>query len=440
MGRQLLYKLLAIAGITLLLLLALALIKGKIGEREARHDGVAREIAESLVRPQLIRGPILVLPCTQTVLVKTTDNNGRETSTEESRDCSLHFAPTQLTLNAHSRHNVLARGIYQVPTHAVSLQWGGRFQLPEHQDSEDTRWGRPYLALPISDPRGLMETPSLRVDGQALTFAVGSGLSADQPGLNADLANDLPGEHQFNLSLQLRTTQQFQLVPTGQDSRIDWSSDWAHPSFIGRFLPVDRHIRADGFNARWQVNQFASNIDRLLARCPSLDCDGLEVPTLGVAFVDPVDVYLQSYRAAEYGLLFIGIAFAMFFLFEVLKGLNLHPMQYALTGLSLALFFLLLFSAAEHVPFAVAYAASAGACVGLNSYYAAHCLGGWRRAAGFGVTLSAVYGFLYVVLSSEDFALLFGAVLLFSLLAAAMVLTRKLDWATLGRRIAVPAP
>lgn len=439
MGRQLLYKLLAIAGITLLLLLALALIKGKISEREARHDGVARDIAESLVRPQLIRGPILVLPCDQTVVVKTTDANGRETASEEVRDCSQHLAPTSLTLSAHSRHNVLARGIYQVPTHAVSMQWSGRFQLPERVDTSDMRWGQPYLSLPISDPRGLMETPSLRVDNRDLAFAVGSGLSADQPGLNADLIDANPGEHSFSLNLQLRTTQQFQLVPTGQDTRIDWTSDWAHPSFIGRFLPVDRSIRPDGFNARWQVNQFASNIDRLLARCPSLDCDGLEVPTLGVAFVDPVDVYLQSYRAAEYGLLFIGIAFAMFFLFEVLKGLNLHPMQYALTGLSLALFFLLLFSAAEHVAFAVAYAASAAACVGLNMYYAAHCLGGWRRATSFGLTLSAVYGFLYVVLSSEDFALLFGAVLLFSLLAVAMVLTRQLDWATLGRRHSTPA-
>jgi inner membrane protein len=49
--------------------------------------------------------------------------------------------------------------------------------------------------------------------------------------------------------------------------------------------------------------------------------------------------------------------------------------------------------------------------------------------------LGAGYGFLAVVLSSEDYALLIGACGLFLLLAAVMFLTRRVDWFA-GRRAA----
>jgi inner membrane protein len=42
--------------------------------------------------------------------------------------------------------------------------------------------------------------------------------------------------------------------------------------------------------------------------------------------------------------------------------------------------------------------------------------------------LGAGYGFLAVVLSSEDYALLIGACGMFILLAAVMFLTRRVDW------------
>ena len=52
---------------------------------------------------------------------------------------------------------------------------------------------------------------------------------------------------------------------------------------------------------------------------------------------------------------------------------------------------------------------------------------------------AALYGALYVLLRSEDHSLLLGALLVFGMLAAIMVLTRKLDWAALSRRLAFTA-
>ena len=46
--------------------------------------------------------------------------------------------------------------------------------------------------------------------------------------------------------------------------------------------------------------------------------------------------------------------------------------------------------------------------------------------------LTALYSALYGLLVSEDNALLLGSLLVFAMLAAAMVMTRKIDWYALG--------
>lgn len=69
-------------------------------------------------------------------------------------------------------------------------------------------------------------------------------------------------------------------------------------------------------------------------------CQALFGRNFGVSFVDPVDQYLKTDRAIKYALLFIALTFATFFLFEVLKRLAVHPVQYALVGLLLALGFM----------------------------------------------------------------------------------------------------
>jgi len=128
------------------------------------------------------------------------------------------------------------------------------------------------------------------------------------------------------------------------------------------------------------------------------------------------------------------LTFAAFFLLEVLKRLSIHPVQYGLVGLSLAIFYLLLLSLAEHITFFYAYLISAAACVILIGLYTGSVLGRWFRGAGFAAGLALLYGLLYGLLSAEDFALLMGAVLVFAVLAVIMLLTRNIDWFSVGNR------
>jgi len=143
---------------------------------------------------------------------------------------------------------------------------------------------------------------------------------------------------------------------------------------------------------------------------------------------EPAGFYQQLERGSKYGFLFIGPTFAAFLLFELLRRLAIHPIQYALVGLALAMFFLLLTALSEHIAFAYAYAIATFACVGLISGYLMRVLRSALAGLGFGAALAALYAMLYALLKAEDYSLLGGSLLLFGLLAVAMIATRRIDW------------
>jgi inner membrane protein len=115
-------------------------------------------------------------------------------------------------------------------------------------------------------------------------------------------------------------------------------------------------------------------------------------------------------------------------LFETLKQVPIHPVQYLLVGFGLAIFFLLLISFSEHLAFALAYAIASIACIGLLTFFLSYVLRSATRGLGFGAMLATLYAAVYGLLISEDNALILGSLLLFFVLAAVMVVTRKVDW------------
>jgi inner membrane protein len=244
---------------------------------------------------------------------------------------------------------------------------------------------------------------------------------------------------QAQMELELVGTESISVVPLGGDTRVQLTSNWPHPSFGGQFLPVDRKVTSEGFEASWRVSSLASTAQQdVTQRDPAKRksvCPPYEGPTndtcveaFSVTFVDPSNTYALSDRATKYGLLFIGLTFLAVGMFEFMKSLRVHPIQYLLVGAAMSMFFLLLVSLSEHMPFEGAYAIASAACVLLLSYYASHMLGHWSRGLPFGLGIATLYGMLFVLLSMEQTALLLGAVALFAVLAAVMLLTRRVDW------------
>jgi inner membrane protein len=277
--------------------------------------------------------------------------------------------------------------------------------------------------------RGLVGVPTLRVTGTPYVLRQGLG-HGRSGGLHTTLAAPAEGATlAFDVEFKslLQGTEALSIAPLAEHNVIALESSWPHPQFHGEFLPRARVIGPDGFRANWDVSSLASNAQsQYRAGIDRPDAGSTEA--ISVSLVDPVNVYSQVDRATKYGVLFVLLTFVAFFMFEFLKQLRIHPIQYGLVGLAIAIFFLLLLALSERIPFGMAYAVAAIACIALIGYYLGHVLGGWARGAGFAGMLGTLYAALYGLLISEDNAMVLGAGLLFLILAAIMVLTRKVDW------------
>jgi inner membrane protein len=123
-------------------------------------------------------------------------------------------------------------------------------------------------------------------------------------------------------------------------------------------------VASTGFHAVWEVSSLASGTQVQLEANPVKAID-----LMSVSLTTLLDPYSLSNRAVKYGILFVVLTFGGFFIFELMKQLPIHPIQYLLVGFGLAIFFLLLVSFSEHMAFGFAYLIASAGCIGLLSFY-----------------------------------------------------------------------
>ena len=438
-------KLASLAGVMLLLLLALGRVSDVVAEREVRLREAQRSIADSMASAQTLAGPLLQRQCTDRW--KAEEGQGIERKwTEQRSDLTLTALPQRLAVDATARIEPRTRGIFRINGYAMTARlqadWSdlAALQPPPLRPGAQRTCADPVLWVGVTDPRGI-RAARLTIAGTAPAVQPGTPSASVPRGFQATWAAGAALESRLPVSasveLELAGTEDVSFTPIGETSRIKLSSDWPHPSFNGRFLPTQRTITGQGFEAEWKLSALASRSGQELLAGSSL-CAGEEpaaaphaqrcIERFGVAFIDPVSTYVLSDRATKYGLLFITLTFAAIGLLEVMRRLRVHPVQYALVGSALAIFFLLLVSLSEHIDFALAYAVASTACTLLLGYYAAHVLHSRRLGAGFAGGVGVLYGFLFLLLHSEQSALVLGSILLFTALAGVMVVTRRIDW------------
>jgi len=462
MQKTLLIKALIVVALMLLIGLPLLMIQETIKERMQFRQAAVDSIAADSVREQTIIGPILVIPYVEQydervdIAADKDQKSSVPARTEVRRRVMqrrLLVYPDKLQQNGTIETDRRYRGIHQVLVYSGQHAFKGDFtvpslaQLPRKVPEARITPGAPFIALSIEDVRGIRNIPAIDWGGRRIEFEQGTGLFAFRSGLHAPLGAmplAAPQQVAFSFDLGLDGIERQHFVPVAKSSQISIRSNWPHPQFGGRFLPSpkNRRIDASGFNVAWNISSLASNAQTQLsgieAEFKVPDSAPLtQVDRFSVGFIEPVNVYSQSDRATKYGLLFVALTFAAFLIFEILKSLPIHPVQYLLVGLALVLFFLLLVGLAEHIAFWMAYLIASGACIVLTGFYLTCVLGSAGRAIGFGVALTLLYGALYGLLNSESNALVLGSILLFAVLAAVMVVTRKVDWYQVGKGVVV---
>lgn len=436
------WKLLVISLLILLLWIPLLMVRSLIHERQQRRDSVIESVAQTWGRGQTLGGPVLAVPFMGPVR----DQNGMVTDVRQ----LAYFLPDTLRVEGTVAPERRSRGIFEVVVYRADLRWSGTFARPSFANwsvpAEDILWKEAFLSVGVPDMRGIRQGTSLQWRGRPLPLEPGggeaeiwgSGLRVALPDLAAPApaaageeaaADEKPYTFQFDLSLD--GSGQLSFLPMGKQTTVALRSSWPDPSFIGAFLPDDREVGPSGFQAEWNVAYFGRSYPqqwRSLDTAQVAPQEALHASSFGVDLYLPVDVYQKSERSVKYGLLFLVLTFLTFFLYEVFSPFALHPVQYLLVGAALCLFYLLLLSISEHVPFGVSYAIASVATIALIGGYSLAILRGRLRALVMSGVLALLYAYLYVLLQSEDFALLLGSIGLFLILALVMFVTRRIDW------------
>lgn len=416
--------LIARAVLFVILLLPLGLIHGLISERQARSAEASGAVSALWGGEQILLGPILRVP------LRSTATPGQWDTASEGY---AYFLPKTLDADIGLRSERRRRGLFAVPVYRASATLSGRFEaIAATEGAATPDWTSVELLIGVQDVRALQGHASLQWNGEDVELEPSTGRRIEPgiPGIHARLPAGAADGAAFRLQLQFNGSRRFRLAPFGRQTTARIHSDWPHPSFGGGWLPDRSRIEASGFEADWHISHLGRGFPQ---QWRVHDDDRSQAPALGethfgVDLIEPVDEYRLAERIGKYAILTVLFTFLTVWLIELLSGRYLHPIQYALLGAALCLFGLLQLALAEHLGFTAGFVAAAGAICALVSYYGHAILGSPGRAFALGGVLSAIYGYLYVVLHAEDLALLSGSIALFLALAAVMVLTRHVDW------------
>jgi inner membrane protein len=423
-----LLRLAGIAVLVALLQLPVLMVGALVTERQTRRDTAVNDVSSRWGHAQTIVGPALIVPYTYrwTEIAPT----GLQLPRSEERLAT--FLPARLRVRGAVQSEMRSRGIFAIPVYTLKVVVDGEFADLRPADlgidPGAVAWARARLAVRISDVRAIQEQTTASWNGANVPFVPGSGWQDGGNGIHADVAADAAApRYAFSFPLALNGSVAVFLTPFAETTTVELRSNSPHPNFQGAWLPVERTVTADGFSARWNVPSLGRSYPQAWTTQAGIK-EAIDRSTFGVELIEPVDHYRMAARSVKYAALFLMLTFAVVWLLEVLSEGRVHPIQYLLLGAALCVFYLLELSLSEHLGFDAAYAIAASAVVALVGAYSVSMLRKVWRAAIVAAGVGVLYGYLYVLLTNEDYALLIGSIGLFAALAVVMLVTRRIDW------------
>ncbi len=420
--RSITLRLVSIGILILILLIPNAMVSDLIYERNRTAQNAINEVSDSWAGRQDIIGPILALPYDDIVVT-----NGTLKTTRK----HLHILPDDLLVNGNISPKKLNRGIYEVVVYNTEIDLSGSIKLPDLSKhgiaQEDVLWEEAFVSIGLGDQSGIKDYIKIDWAGKNIDMEPGVPVrDVISKGLTCRVpldTSDLKKNYLFQVNLDLNGSQGVQVYPTGKITEVKFTSEWPDPSFVGAFLPDKRKVTEKGFIADWKVIYH----NRGYPQAWKEKKYSIANSSFGVNLLLPVDQYQKSTRTNKYALLLIVLVFTAFFFVELLLKLRFHPIQYFLVGLALVLFYLLLLSISEHLSFNLAYVISAAAILSLVTFYIAGMFKNAKLTAFISASLTFFYAFVFVVLQLQELALLMGSILLFIVLAAVMVLSKRIN-------------
>jgi inner membrane protein len=415
---RMLLKLILIGLLSVILLIPQQLILHMVSERNATSREAEEEVEQMWSASQRVIGPVVRIP-------------GKKNFKQ------VYLLPEELRVKGDVRTENRHRGNFDVTVYTADLTLDGSLQMPNLSDYVDSIYdlSKAEVLLSLSDFRGLSENVVLRLNGKDYPMR-----SDKDEELGSVLCCRIPVEElqdsasaSYSVRLPLKGSESLMFLPAGNSTSVELTSNCATPSFQGNFLPDERTVADSGFTATWKVLALNRDFGQSVTRW----CEyGNEVShsvsihdnEFGVMMKVPVLQYQQTTRTVKYAYLFIFLTFATVFFVEYRRQTPIHPVQYLLIGTALLVFYALLLSFCEHIPFFWSYVIAMLMTVTLITGYLAGILKIRKTALMVGVLLLALYIFLYILLQMETYALLFGSLGIFVILAVLMYASQKVKW------------
>lgn len=425
-------KLIVVCALALFMIIPALFVAGLVEDRSKRARDVIQEISDHVGGRQTFLEPTLAIPyCTPP-----------QSPAERTRRGMYLVFPARASAVVKTTTEERRRSLFKVPVFQADLKFDATFDLAgvpaAASQGTELDWNRAEILVGVSDPRGALADATMMMNGKTSTLkpadiAQNMSIGVDQGSqlklaLLSARADDIARPNaQFNVTSSLRFSgaQRIAVIAYGKTTQLTMQSDWPSPGFDGGLLPVSRTVSSNGFTAEWSVPFIARGVR---AEGQSDSITGLYATALGVSFVEVVDPYQSVNRSLKYVVLFLGLVFLSYFIFEVSTGRRVHPAQYVLVGMAQIIFYLLLLSLAERIGFDFGFLLAGAATVSLLSANAEWIFSSRLQAMRALGIFTLLYLLIYLLLRLEDNALLIGAIASFLAVAAAMYFTRGIDW------------
>jgi len=429
--KSILFKLGVIAILILALLIPSAWIQNLVAEREGLQYRTATEATNSWSGGQLVQGPVLIIPYKK--LVTETDANNKVSTKEEIE--TLYVLPQDLHIKANVVTQPYDRGVYRTTVYASKIALQGNFNFPNLKalniDPAMLIYDKARLVFGLTDIKGLTNNPSVKIGSNNYTAEpAAEDLNLFQNGLQVHF--DLPKDQgfTFNYHLDLKGSDELKFLHTGKITDVEVTSNWAHPTFNGSFLPDNKKVDDKGFNAHWHMIYYNRPFPQQWVNTESVFTNAKKMTdaTFSIGLQAPIDEYRKIMRTTKYSTLIILLTFVSLLLTELIKKQRIHLFNYTLIGAAMIVYYTLLLSFSEQIGFNWAYLVSSTATIGLISWFMASLLNNRNAAIMFAGILSMFYGFIFVIIQLEELSLLVGSIALFAVVAALMYFSRKINW------------
>lgn len=396
-GRSMLKKGVFILLAVLVLQIPILLVNFLISEREELSAETEIEVSKQWAGVQDIYPPSLKIPYQS----KEVNSKGETLLKDAVRVVEPEVAKVTGDVSVTTLH----RSIYDVPVYRADLGITGHFELSD--DDFAVYKDKLYMYISLGEMRGLEDNITASVNGREYQFELaddGLRIELDPAGFAAGSSID------YSIDIRTKGAKSLRFRPEAAAFNVDIRSDHPSPSFGGAFLPDERNVTDEGFEAQWTVTE--------------MNTFGEYDPVFYVDLMVPVSQYQQTGRATKYSFLIILLVFAAIYLVETITRQEVNYIQYIVTGFSLCLFYLLLLSISEYLAFGWAYLIASGMTVtALGGYFIGFLRS--RVAVFCTASVAVLYAFIYLLLNLETGSLLVGSLALFVILSLIMYFTRN---------------